>query len=279
MSARGSFGLAVVSGLLMFDRHTATAYATQAERTLLLIKPGVCGADQLEHIGSVFVQAGLNTIASRRMHLDRRQAQSLSPIERRRREPLKHEINALYLSSGELEARCLTGHNAIYTARAVKVLLRGILQVNQVLSALHTPDDKDDAEAELAWFFGERALELAADDQLSDVDTVGRYGLTPAEIRRTIASAFAEMVAPQSLRISGSFNSSVTVLDDPTHTIDDLFHVFRRFVPDADCVRLIELAYSVKAFGTATFEGLSHNQAGLLLHGLVDQSSLQAYVG
>ncbi|MCL4746314.1 MAG: nucleoside-diphosphate kinase [Burkholderiaceae bacterium] len=130
------------------------------ERTLSIIKPDAVAKNVIGQIYARFEGAGLKIVASRMMHLSRRQAEAFYGVHRER--PFFADLVA-FMISGPVMVQALEGEGAIAKNRDLmgatdpKKAAAGTIRADFADSidanAVHGSDAADTAAAEVAFFF------------------------------------------------------------------------------------------------------------------------------
>lgn len=132
------------------------------ERTLSLIKPDATARNLTGAINARFEDAGLRTIAQKRLHLTRDQAEAFYNIHRER--PFFNDL-CDFMISGPIVAQILEGENAVEhhrdimgatnPANAEPGTIRKDFAESIERNSVHGSDSKETAEGEITFFFAE----------------------------------------------------------------------------------------------------------------------------
>lgn len=130
------------------------------ERTLSIIKPDAVAKNIIGEIQRRFEQGGLKIVASRMMHLTRKQAEDFYAVHKER--PFYDDLCA-YMSSGPVVVQVLEGEDAIRKNRdimgatnpkdAEPGTIRADFAESIEANAVHGSDAPETAETEIAFFF------------------------------------------------------------------------------------------------------------------------------
>lgn len=130
------------------------------ERTLSIIKPDAVAKNIIGEIQRRFEQGGLTVVASRMMHLTRKQAEDFYAVHKER--PFYDDLCA-YMSSGPVVVQVLEGEDAIKKNRdimgatnpknAAPGTIRADFADSIEANAVHGSDAPETAETEIAFFF------------------------------------------------------------------------------------------------------------------------------
>lgn len=130
------------------------------ERTLSIIKPDAVAKNIIGEIQRRFEQGGLKVVASRMMHLTRKQAEDFYAVHKER--PFYGDLCA-YMSSGPVVVQVLEGEDAIKKNRDImgatnpKDAAPGTIRADFAdgieANAVHGSDAPETAETEIAFFF------------------------------------------------------------------------------------------------------------------------------
>lgn len=130
------------------------------ERTLSIIKPDAVAKNIIGEIQRRFEQGGLKVVASRMMHLTRKQAEDFYAVHEER--PFYDDLCA-YMSSGPVVVQVLEGEDAIKKNRdimgatnpkdAAPGTIRADFADSIEANAVHGSDAPETAETEIAFFF------------------------------------------------------------------------------------------------------------------------------
>lgn len=130
------------------------------ERTLSIIKPDAVAKNIIGEIQRRFEQGGLTVVASRMMHLTRKQAEDFYAVHKER--PFYGDLCA-YMSSGPVVVQVLEGEDAIKKNRDImgatnpKDAAPGTIRADFAdgieANAVHGSDAPETAETEIAFFF------------------------------------------------------------------------------------------------------------------------------
>lgn len=131
------------------------------ERTLSIIKPDAVKKNVVGQCLAKFEEAGLKIVATRMMHLSRRQAEAFYAVHKER--PFYGSL-VEFMTSGPVLVSVLQGDDAIKTNRRVmgatnpadadEGTLRKLFADNIEQNAVHGSDAPETAANEIAFFFG-----------------------------------------------------------------------------------------------------------------------------
>ena len=132
------------------------------QRTLSIIKPDGVEKGLIGEIYRRFEQAGLNIVAARMLHLDRRRAEGFYAVHRER--PFFNDL-VTYMMSGPVIVQVLEGEDAIAKHRelmgatnpadAEPGTIRADFAASIEENAVHGSDAPETAATEIAFFFAE----------------------------------------------------------------------------------------------------------------------------
>ena len=130
------------------------------ERTLSIIKPDAVAKNVIGQIYSRFESAGLKIVASRMMHLSRKEAEGFYAVHSAR--PFFKDL-VEFMISGPVVVQALEGENAIATHRdlmgatdpkkAAPGTIRADFADSIDANAVHGSDAPETAAVEIAYFF------------------------------------------------------------------------------------------------------------------------------
>ena len=130
------------------------------ERTLSIIKPDAVAKNVIGQIYSRFESAGLKIVASRMMHLSRKEAEGFYAVHSAR--PFFKDL-VEFMISGPVVVQALEGENAIATHRdlmgatdpkkAAPGTIRADFADSIDANAVHGSDASETAAVEIAYFF------------------------------------------------------------------------------------------------------------------------------
>ena len=130
------------------------------ERTLSIIKPDAVAKNVIGQIYARFEGAGLKVIASKMVHLSRREAEGFYAVHKGR--PFFNDL-CEFMISGPVMVQVLEGENAILRNRDLmgatdpKKAAPGTIRADFAQSidanAVHGSDGADTAQVEIAYFF------------------------------------------------------------------------------------------------------------------------------
>lgn len=130
------------------------------ERTLSIIKPDAVAKNIIGEIVRRFEQGDMKVVASRMMHLTRKQAEDFYAVHKER--PFYDDLCA-YMSSGPVVVQVLEGEDAIKKNRdimgatnpkdAAPGTIRADFAESIEANAVHGSDAPETAEMEIAFFF------------------------------------------------------------------------------------------------------------------------------
>ncbi|NND00375.1 MAG: nucleoside-diphosphate kinase [Gammaproteobacteria bacterium] len=132
------------------------------ERTLSIIKPDAVAKNVIGQIYSRFENAGLQIVAARMMHMDKKQAGEFYAVHKER--PFYSDL-VEFMTSGPVQVQVLEGENAIAKHREVMGATNpaeaaaGTIRADFASSidenAVHGSDSTETAAEEIAFFFGD----------------------------------------------------------------------------------------------------------------------------
>jgi len=130
------------------------------ERTLSIIKPDAVAKNVIGQIYGRFEAAGLKVIASKMVHLSRREAEGFYAVHKGR--PFFNDL-CEFMVSGPVVVQVLEGDNAILKNRdlmgatdpkkAAKGTIRADFAQSIDANAVHGSDAPDTAQVEIGYFF------------------------------------------------------------------------------------------------------------------------------
>lgn len=130
------------------------------ERTLSIIKPDAIAKSVIGQINARFEKAGLRIVATKMMHLTKKQAEEFYAVHKER--PFFGGL-VNFMSSGPVLAQVLEGENAVAMNRQImgatnpKEAAAGTVRADFADSidhnAVHGSDSADNAKQEIAFFF------------------------------------------------------------------------------------------------------------------------------
>jgi nucleoside-diphosphate kinase len=130
------------------------------ERTLSIIKPDAVAKSVIGQINARFEKAGLRIVATKMMHLSKKQAQEFYAVHKER--PFFGGL-VNFMSSGPVLIQVLEGENAIAMNRQImgatnpKEAAAGTVRADFAESidhnAVHGSDSAENAKQEIAFFF------------------------------------------------------------------------------------------------------------------------------
>lgn len=136
------------------------------ERTLSIIKPDAVAKNVIGQIYARFENAGLRIVAARMKHLTTGEAQGFYQVHRE--QPFFDDLVA-FMSSGPVMIQVLEGENAVGLNRelmgatnpreAAPGTIRADFADSIDANAVHGSDAPETARVEIAFFFGEEAVE------------------------------------------------------------------------------------------------------------------------
>lgn len=132
------------------------------ERTFSIIKPDAVSRNLIGEIYRRFEKAGLRIVASKMLHLTRRQAEHFYAVHKER--PFFNHL-VEFMISGPVMIQVLEGENAICVNRELMGAtnpadanlgtIRGDLAIALEQNSVHGSDGPDTAKEEIAFFFSE----------------------------------------------------------------------------------------------------------------------------
>ena len=135
------------------------------EQTLSIIKPDGVKRNLVGEILGRFEQKGLRIVATRMLHLSKREAEGFYAVHRER--PFFEELTT-FMCSGPVVVSVLEGENAVAyhreimgatnPAEAAEGTIRKDFATNVGLNAVHGSDSDDNAQKEIAFFFSDSEL-------------------------------------------------------------------------------------------------------------------------
>lgn len=136
------------------------------ERTLSIIKPDAVAKNVIGEIYTRFEKAGLKIVAARMAHLTEQEAGGFYAVHRER--PFYQDL-VTFMTSGPVMIQALEGENAIAMnrelmgatnpAEAAPGTIRADFAQSIDANAVHGSDGPETARTEIAYFFGEEALD------------------------------------------------------------------------------------------------------------------------
>jgi nucleoside-diphosphate kinase len=132
------------------------------ERTFSIIKPDATARNLTGKINTVIEDAGLRIVAQRRILMSRPQAEAFYAVHKVR--PFYGEL-VEFMTSGPVVVQVLEGPNAVIKYREVmgatnpaeagEGTIRKLYALSVGENSVHGSDSRDNAEIEIAQFFGE----------------------------------------------------------------------------------------------------------------------------
>lgn len=135
------------------------------ERTLSIVKPDGVSRNLIGEVCQRFEKAGLTIIAARMLRLSQREAEGFYAVHRER--PFFKDLVA-YMTSGPVLVQVLEGENAVARNReimgatdpkkAAPGTIRADLAESIERNVVHGSDSRENATAEIAYFFSQTEL-------------------------------------------------------------------------------------------------------------------------
>lgn len=135
------------------------------EQTISIIKPDAVAKNVIGEIYSHFEKAGLKIVAAKMLHLSKQQAEGFYAVHKER--PFFNDLVA-FMTSGPVMVQVLEGDNAVAKNRELmgatnpKNAEAGTIRADFADSidenAVHGSDSLDNANIEIAYFFGKEGL-------------------------------------------------------------------------------------------------------------------------
>lgn len=135
------------------------------ERTISIIKPDAVAKNVIGQIYSRFENAGLQIIAAKMLHLSQEQAEGFYAVHKER--PFFADLVS-FMTSGPVVVQVLEGEDAVAKNRELmgatnpQEAAAGTIRADFAQSidenAVHGSDSQENADIEIAFFFGEDGL-------------------------------------------------------------------------------------------------------------------------
>ena len=125
------------------------------EQTLSIIKPDGVKRNLVGEILGRFEQKGLRIVATRMLHLSKREAEGFYAVHRER--PFFEELTT-FMCSGPVVVSVLEGENAVTYHREIMGATNPAKAAEGTIRKVHGSDSLENAAIEIAYFFAQTEL-------------------------------------------------------------------------------------------------------------------------